>query len=643
MQLLFTACKPETVGIESLELKAEDTDNSDDNETNQGVADSSVKFELNFSTTAGGKIYINDKLCEEDTCLKSFSSDSLLKLSFVPEEGFEFKRFTGDCVGAQVCSLKMDANKNVQAVFSRIIVQSSPPAKLVAFPGAEGFGAETIGGRGGRVVKVTNLNDSGPGSFREAVEAPARNRLNGSYKYESDDAYKARLEAAGKRIVVFDVSGIINLESPLIISYPFLTIAGETSPGGILVTGHETDLNAHDVIMRFMRFRMGSHRVKYDTTADGDIIYYDSPQYSFPPSGGSCRGNITTKEAGGMPCAIAGGADPEKLDAFDIRGSHWNENEAYNIIIDHCSFSWGVDETMTITGGAMNTTLQWSIVSEGLDYAGHPKGIHGKGLMVSGKYVQPSSISLLRNYIAHNTARSPLLSSPEDVSTVVDAINNVSYNWNGGSAPQVNGSAKVNWVHNYSKPGLNSHAYSFEVTLGEDLYDSTKIFVQGNIGSTRESQELPEWNVGFSWRNQMMGENTYRILTPYAAPQTSTHPMTADTANCIVSASGATAPVRDSVDTRVINDFINGTGRIIDDVHSLSEFPQFENLPAPSDTDNDGMADYWEVGRGLNTDVNDSALDHDNDGYTNIEEYLHDLAARSITFDSRCMTEDMKL
>lgn len=147
---------------------------------------------------------------------------------------------------------------------------------LPAFPGAEGFGAKSVGGRGGKVIKVTNLNDSGPGSFRKAVTA------------------------SGKRIVVFDVSGIITLTSKLNITNPYITIAGETSPGGILVRGRPTKFNTHDVIVRHMRWRVGP-------------------------------GN-------------ASGKDLDQQDAVQIWGKWGGQfNDAYNIIFDHNSFSWGVD------------------------------------------------------------------------------------------------------------------------------------------------------------------------------------------------------------------------------------------------------------------------------------------------------------
>ncbi len=495
--------------------------------------------------------------------------------------------------------------------------------QVVAFPGAQGFGANTIGGRGGQVIKVTTLADSGPGSFREAVEAPARHRLNGDYQYESWNNYIARLEASGHRTIIFEVSGIINLESELTISYPFITIAGQTSPGGILVTGYQTTVNTWEVIIRHMRFRVGSHRILYDRNSQGDIIYYSQPQYAFPPTGGVCAGNVTTSD-NGYPCAIEGGADPEKLDAFDILGQYWATNEAYNIIIDHCSFGWGVDETVTITGGVLNATIQWSIVSEGLRQAGHPKGERSMGLLVSGKYVNPTTISLHHNYIAHNYYRTPLIASPDDVDTVADMVNNISYNWKGGMSPYSGGAAKVNWIHNYMKQGASSNSYSFEVSYHDQSPPAPMIFVEGNIGSTRLTQADPQWNVGDGWQNLLLSEN-YRTLTAWSAPAISTTEMSHDYALQILKDVGATVPVRDSDDSRVVADFAASTGSIIDNVSYPADFPVFQNLPAPTDSDNDGMPDLWEISNSLNPLV----ADNNNimsSGYTAIEEYINGLA-----------------
>jgi len=463
--------------------------------------------------------------------------------------------------------------------------------EFLAFPGAEGMGAYSKGGRGGAVVKVTNLNDDGPGSFREAVTTSPRHYANDtSYHYETLEEYLARLETVGPRIVVFEVSGIINLESEIVITIPNLTIAGQTSPGGILVTGYQTTVKSHDVIMQHMRFRVGAHRV-------------------------------------------ADGADPEMLDAFDIWGAGWGEDiDAYDIIIDHCSFSWGVDETFTISGGVRNTTVQWCIVSEGLSHAGHPKGEHSKGLLVSGKYndiPRPGSVTLYRNYFPHNHDRCPLIFAPPDTAATVvaDVVNNVSYNWYGGLSPRSEGIANVNWVHNYAKQGSESNNYSYEVThRNQDTPAFPQLYVEGNIGSTRLNQSDPHWNVGYYWRDSLLTED-YRTMQPWETIAVPTTEMSYDFALETLDKVGATKPFRDSVDMRVIADFAATTGDIIDTIVYPDDFPVFQQLAPPTDNDNDGMADNWEIGQGLNTSIDDSFGDINGNGYTNIEEYLFFLSA----------------
>ena len=176
-----------------------------------------------------------------------------------------------------------------------------PPAEVPAFPGAEGFGAEATGGRGGRVIFVTNLNDSSPGSLRAAIEA------------------------SGPRIVVFKVSGIIELNKPLEIKNGDITIAGQTSPEGITIANRAFRVKAENVIVRHIRVRLG------------DI-----------------------KEV--------------EEDAVELDG-------AYNVVLDHVTASWGIDETLSIRNSDL-VTIQWCIVSEALNDSIHGKGEHGYGSLI---------------------------------------------------------------------------------------------------------------------------------------------------------------------------------------------------------------------------------------------------------------------
>jgi hypothetical protein len=216
------------------------------------------------------------------------------------------------------------------------------PDRAPAFPGAEGFGKYSLGGRGGRVIEVTNLNDSGPGSLRAAVMAK------------------------GPRTVVFRVSGTIALQSELKVREPYLTIAGQTAPGdGICVKGYQFNFDTSHLIIRYLRFRPGDEQGK-------------------------------------------------EQDGFGGQGDH--------IIIDHCSVSWGVDETFSINKGA-NLTVQWCMVTESLWHSLHKKGNHGYGGLWGG----PGG-SWHHNLLAHHTSRNPRASGNAE-SGLMDFRNNVIYNW----------------------------------------------------------------------------------------------------------------------------------------------------------------------------------------------------------------------
>ncbi|WP_438862498.1 pectate lyase family protein [Neptunicella sp.] len=252
--------------------------------------------------------------------------------------------------------------------------QSVSAAKQLAFPGAEGFGQYTQGGRGGRIIVVDSLQDSDkalPGTLRYAVKAK------------------------GPRIVVFSVSGVIHLVKPLEIKQDFITIAGQTSPAGIVLTGSETQIDASQVIIRYLRFRPG--------------------------------------------------AEHEQGDAITGKRHH-------DIIIDHCSMSWANDEVASFYNNT-NFTLQYSIVSESLNNAGHAKGSHGYGGIWGGQRA-----SFIHNVLAHHTSRNPRingyrLNAPyQQKDVLTDIRNNVIYNWSKNSAyGSENG--RFNMVNNLFKPG----------------------------------------------------------------------------------------------------------------------------------------------------------------------------------------------
>ena len=302
-------------------------------------------------------------------------------------------------------------------------------AALPAFPGAEGFGANTIGGRGGAIFEVTTLNDSGAGSLRACVEA------------------------SGARTCVFRTGGLIVLQSTLRIVNPYITIAGQTAPGGgiTLKTASGGDIfstQTHDVIIRYLTSR--------------------------PGPGGENHANQIAK----------------------------NGTELYNIVIDHNSLSWGVDSNIETWYRVREATIQWSLISEGLNNSTHSKGAHSKGLMIGGYQGSESggkgseNISVLNNLMAHNAERNPLM----QLCGTAQVINNTTYNpqWT-FSHQQLNctlGESYVNWINNYHKKGPSSTSNTDLKIIPADsgTWSPGKVYVKGNIGPSRPNDTLPETN-----------------------------------------------------------------------------------------------------------------------------------------------------
>ena len=413
-------------------------------------------------------------------------------------------------------------------------------AEVLAFPGAEGFGATTPGGRGGQVIEVTNLNDSGPGSLRAAIQA------------------------RGPRIVVFRVGGTIELQSGLTIKNPFITIAGQTAPGGgITLKLSPDDLKAlmsirtHDVVIRYLRFRPGASTLQT-----------------------SVRDAIT------MP-------------------------DAYNVIIDHSSFSWATDENIDVWNDSHDITIQWSIISEGLRDPWNDDSQHSMGALLGSQ--GSKNISVHHNLFAHNHGRNPRVNT----AGVVDIVNNVIYN--PGDQPttvanQWHPATPVNYVGNYYKKGSDSIRNFFIDTTG----DPAAIFVQGNITPGRPTDDLDE--VEGVVRDASLA---YVVENRHEAP-----PITETSAfeayDQVLANAGATLPLRDSVDERVVSDVINGTGNIINDPFEVGSWPELVAGTPPQDSDHDGMPDDWEILYGFDpNDPSNSSADADGDGYTNVEEYLN--------------------
>lgn len=405
--------------------------------------------------------------------------------------------------------------------------------RLPAFPGAEGGGMYTTGGRGGEVYEVTNLNDSGPGSLRDAV-------------------------SQGNRTIVFRVSGNIDLKSKLIIRASNLTLAGQTAPGdGISINHYPVIVDADNIIIRYLRFRLG-----------------DIP--------------------------------PGEEDAMSIR-------KRKNIIIDHSSFSWAIDEVLSPYENE-NTTVQWSIIGEALHMSKHKKGRHGfGGLWGSG------NSTYHHNLIIHNASRNARFKGTVKEDPTLDFRNNVIYNWNYQSAYGGDAS-ELNMINNYFKYGPDT-LLDKRARLHEQTGSRGSVYIAGNY--VDGSPEVTANNM----LGVVLDEGKQVRTEPVPAAPVTTH--TAEEAyELVLQQAGAILPKRDSVDARLVSDVRNRTGRQINSQREVGGWPELKSLPAPLDSDHDGMPDEWELAHGLNpSDPSDRNGDFNGDGYTNLEKYLNSIVS----------------
>lgn len=457
-----------------------------------------------------------------------------------------------------------------------------PQADLPAFPGAEGGGKFSFGGRGGKVYVVTNLNDNGPGSLRWACEQ------------------------GGARIIVFNVAGIIRLQTPLIIRAPYITIEGQSAPGdGVCVAGESFWLNTHDVVIRFMRFRRGETWV------------------------------------GRRDDAIGG-------------------NPVGNIMIDHVSASWGLDENMSMyrhmyndsTGkqeekkGTSNITIQNSIFGESLDTYNHAFGSTLGG----------ENCAFVRNLWANNAGRNPSIGW----NGIFNFANNVVFNWVHRSTDGGDYTAMYNIINNYWKPGPatpknGSIAHrilkpeSGRSKLPYHVYG--RAYVNGNIVEGNEKVTKDNWAGGVQIE-EMPDAGPYKDSIkwnkPLPMPPITIIPA-AQAKDYVLANAGAVLPVRDAVDSRIVQQVRTGnivvpagvvapTSQfkhrrlpldsykigIITDINQVGGYPEYKGTPY-KDSDNDGIPDSWETSHGLNAKDASDAAKISKSGYSNIETYLNSL------------------
>ena len=471
-----------------------------------------------------------------------------------------------------------------------------PQAKIPAFPGAEGGGMYTIGGRGGKVLTVTNLNDDGPGSFRWACEQ------------------------GGARIVVFNVSGIIWLKSPIYVRAPYITIAGQTAPGdGVCIAGESFQVDTHDVIVRHMRFRRGQTSVWH-------------------------------------------------------REDSFGGNPVGNIMIDHCSCEWGLDENISfyrhmfdpgagydrVKMPTVNVTIQNTISAKALDTWNHAFGSTLGG----------ENCAFIRNLWADNSGRNPSVGW----NGIFNFVNNVVFNWVHRSCDGGDYTAQFNMINNYYKPGPltpKDSPIGYRILKPEsgrsklDYKQYGRVYAAGNIMEGNERVTRNNWDGGIQIESQPNTDGyteAMRSEEPFAMPFI--YIMSAKNAyNFVLDNAGAMIPCRDIVDQRVIDEVREGKVYyekklpkdaygdkwglspksqdedgyfkyrrlpkdsyklgIISDPRQMGGYPEYSGTPYV-DTDQDGMPDQWEIEAGLNpSDPTDANGDCNGDGYTNIEKYIN--------------------
>jgi len=458
-------------------------------------------------------------------------------------------------------------------------------AKIPAFPGAEGGGMYTPGGRGGKVMVVTSLADRGPGTLREACET------------------------GGARIVVFAVSGVIRLEAPINIRAPYLTIAGQTAPGdGICVTGASFLIDTHDVIVRHMRFRRGQT----------DVAFRDDAL------GGQAVGNI---------------------------------------MIDHVSASWGLDENMSIYRHVynrqadgkglklptVNISIQNSIFSECLDMYNHAFGATIGG----------HNSTFARNVFACNISRNCSVG----MNGSFNFINNTVFNWWNRTVDGGDNTSYMNVINNNYKPGPitpEGKPIAWRIVKVENGRSPEgrgqfgRAYVSGNKTWGNAEVTADNWKGGVQAGDQFVTEENEQLWTmvhmekPFEMAPVTIMP-TDEAYDFVMKHAGASFPKRDAVDTRVMKQVKTGKifyakdakehqplyvkrrlpadsykQGIITDPQQVGGLPTYKSVAGPVDSDKDGMPDQWEEKYGLNpNDASDANGDLSGDGYTNIEKYIN--------------------
>lgn len=484
------------------------------------------------------------------TAEETSQEEETLETATQPEDETEAKEEQEEVV-TEIFDYSVESTdeKGIKTTQQATVTVTTDLGGLKAFPSAEGYGKNATGGRGGFVYHVTNLGDSGPGSLRQGVE-----------------------KVMGTRTIVFEVSGYINLSKPLKIrkGYGNLTIAGQTAPGdGITLKGSSLWIHDSNVIIRYLRIRPGK---AYLPAGTGD----------------------------------SSSGDYEPDDAVKIRA--WSGTTIKNIIMDHCSISWGRDGLLDIAGSTTGylekISIQNCIVAENVD--------KGYGTLVDNHVAE---ITFFKNLYAHNNERNILYKND---AFDVQFVNNIIYNFKRGTGLSYRSRADIIGNVYLTNSTTNRHLETIRLGTGDGITASPKLYQYDN---TEDGVEITLSNKGtnnvlpFLHNSPVAKSNGLKLLPNERVVA------------AVLSKVGASV-YRDGADSRVIDDVHNRTGSRILHENEVNGFPTLKSIARSYDydRDKDGMSDKWEITNNLNqSDPYDGNEDANGDGYTNLESFLYSL------------------
>lgn len=443
------------------------------------------------------------------------------------------------------------------------------PRLVAACHYIQGGGSTAVGGAGGAIYVVNTLSDSINPADNKSVPGTLR------YAVEQGDA----------RIVIFKVAGVIHLKKPLTISKGNITIAGQSAPGqGICIADYPLLIeSANNVIVRFLRFRLGNESLKKDSEKDYDAV---------------------------------------------------SVNDSKNVVLDHLSCSWSVDECVSCYGNE-NFTLQYCFITESLRNAGHVKGAHGYGGIWGGK-----NATFHHNLLAHHDSRNPRFDHDylnNQFHGPIDYLNNVVYNWGGNSTyggESANGTRKINMVANYYKYGpstspksrlLNATTYCTNCTSSGNVNPGS-FYLADNFMFGNQDVTTDNWkgvvldNKGKATIAECKSETKHQVLYELK-------PQSAEEAFETVLAKAGCSRSRDAVDERIVQEVKQGKGKLIDKPSDVGGWPAYTGTPE-KDSDYDAIPDAWEEAHGMDPhSYADSKLQTLVSGFTNFEVYLNEIVA----------------